>query len=168
MMKLKYMKVGTRISLGFGAVIIILGLLGTWSYLGIGTILKNADQIITGNRLDSTLAQREVDHLNWAKALTELLTNDEIATLTVETDHKKCAFGKWLYGEERLAAEKLVEIANEIDAVILKHLDSGAVDARDLVGLLSHRLGSLMNHLDEKSELWGLCEKVMKQQAQID
>ena len=65
-------------------------------------------------------------------------------------------------------AQKLVEIANEIDAVILKHLNDKDVEARDLVGLLSHRLGSLMNHMDQKSELWGVCEKVMKQQAHID
>ena len=65
-------------------------------------------------------------------------------------------------------AEKMVEIAEEIDAVILKHLQDDNIDPRDLVGLLSHRLGTLMNHLDEKSELWFICEKVMKKQAQID
>jgi hypothetical protein len=69
--------------------------------------------------------------------------------------------------EERVA-EKLVHIAGEIDAVILKHLQDEAIDPRDLVGLLSHRLGTLMNHLEEKSELWYVCEKVMKKQAHID
>ena len=69
--------------------------------------------------------------------------------------------------QDRLA-EKLVEIAEEIDAVILKHLQDDNIDPRDLVGLLSHRLGTIMNHLAEKSELWGICEKVMKQQAQIE
>ncbi|SME94260.1 hypothetical protein [Pseudobacteriovorax antillogorgiicola] len=64
-------------------------------------------------------------------------------------------------------AEKMVEIAEEIDAVILKHLQDDNIDPRDLVGLLSHRLGTLMNHLDEKSELWFICERVMKRQAQI-
>ncbi len=65
-------------------------------------------------------------------------------------------------------AESLVKIAEEIDAVILRHLQEDHVDPRDLVGLLSHRLGTLMNHLEEKSELWYICEKVMKRQAQID
>lgn len=70
--------------------------------------------------------------------------------------------------KQDLMAEKMVEIAEEIDAVILKHLQDDGVDPRDLVGLLAHRMGTLMNHLDEKSELWGICEKVMKKQARID
>lgn len=66
------------------------------------------------------------------------------------------------------AAVKMVEIADEIDAVILKHLQDDGIDARDLVGLLAHRMGTLMNHLEEKTELWDVCEKVMKKQAKID
>lgn len=70
--------------------------------------------------------------------------------------------------KQDLIAEKLVEIANEIDAVILNSLQDDTVEVRDLVGLLSHRLGSLMCHLDEKSEVWYICEKVMKKQARLD
>ena len=67
-----------------------------------------------------------------------------------------------------LTAEKLVEIADEIDAIILKNIENDDIEVRDLVGVLSHRLGALMKHLDEKSELWQVCEKVMKQQAHLD
>ena len=70
--------------------------------------------------------------------------------------------------KELATAEKLVEVAEEVDAVILKHLQDDSIDPRDLVGLLAHRMGTLMNHLDEKSELWQICEKVMKKQAKID
>ena len=66
------------------------------------------------------------------------------------------------------AAEKMVEIADEIDGVILRRLGDKDIDARDLAGLLAHRLGTLMSHIDEKSELWYLCEKVMKKQARLD
>ena len=71
-------------------------------------------------------------------------------------------------GRRDRVAEKLVVIADEIDAVILKNLQEDEIDPRDLVGLLSHRLGTLMNHLEEKNELWFVCEKVMKKQAHID
>lgn len=67
-----------------------------------------------------------------------------------------------------LVAEKMVGIAEEIDAVILRHLQNDEIDPRDLVGLLSHRLGTLMNHLEEKNELWYVFEKVMKRQAHIE
>ena len=65
-------------------------------------------------------------------------------------------------------ARRLMKIANEIDAVILRNLDEGGIDPKDLAGLLAHRLGTLMRHLDQKTELWDVCEKVLKAQAVID
>lgn len=65
-------------------------------------------------------------------------------------------------------ALRLMQISDEIDAIILKHIESGTVDPRDLAGLLAHRLGTLMRHLDQKSKLWDVCEKVLKTQAAID
>ena len=65
-------------------------------------------------------------------------------------------------------ARRLMAIADEIDAVILRHLDGGDVDPRDLAGLIAHRLGTLMRHLDQKGKLWDVCEKVLKAQAAID
>lgn len=74
---------------------------------------------------------------------------------------KKCA-------KDDKVAEKLVIIASEIDEIVLRHLQDDDIDPRDLVGLLSHRLGTLMKHIDRKSELWHVCQRVMKKQAQID
>ena len=65
-------------------------------------------------------------------------------------------------------AAKLLKIADEIDSVILRNLDIGIVDARDIAGLLAHRLGTLMRHMDQKDKLWDVCEKVLKTQAVID
>jgi hypothetical protein len=65
-------------------------------------------------------------------------------------------------------AKRMMEIANELDAVILRHLDEGHVDPRDLAGLMAHRLGTLMRHIDEKSKLWDVCEKVLKAQAALE
>lgn len=65
-------------------------------------------------------------------------------------------------------AIRLMRIADELDQVILKHLDLGDIDPRDLAGLVAHRLGTLMRHLDQKDKLWDACEKVLKSQAAID
>ena len=69
---------------------------------------------------------------------------------------------------EQIQAEKLVTLADEIDSVIIRHLESEDIDPRDLAGVLSHRLGTLMRNIDEKSVLWGVCERVLKRQAKID
>jgi len=107
-MNMKNLTVGRKITLGFGIVLTLLCVLAAWSYIGIGSITGNAGSVIYGNQLDSTLAQLEVDHLNWAKTFTELITNDDVATLNIQTNHQKCTFGKWLYGDGCRNAEKLV------------------------------------------------------------
>ncbi|MCK5162141.1 MAG: CZB domain-containing protein, partial [Desulfobacula sp.] len=58
--------------------------------------------------LDGELAQKEVDHLNWIVAVNKLISDDSVHELHVQTDHTKCGFGKWLFGEGRKEAEALV------------------------------------------------------------
>ena len=62
----------------------------------------------------------------------------------------------------------LKKISDEIDAVILKHLETGKVDPIDLAGLLSHRLGTLIGHIEQKAKLWDVCQKVLKKQANLE
>jgi hypothetical protein len=70
--------------------------------------------------------------------------------------------------ERNVDAKRLMQIANDLDSVILRHLDLGEVDPRDMAGLIAHRLGTLMRHIDEKSKLWDVCEKVLKAQAALE
>lgn len=65
-------------------------------------------------------------------------------------------------------ALRLMQVSDELDAVILKYIEAGTVDPRDLAGLMAHRLGTLMRHLDQKSKLWDVCERVLKSQAALD
>lgn len=107
-MIVKGMTVGKKIGSGFATVLAMLFIVGFLCYSGIGGIIKNAEMAIRGNKLDAMLTQREVDHLNWAGKVTALLTDGKSAKLEVETDDHKCAFGQWLYGEERKEAERQV------------------------------------------------------------
>ncbi len=100
--------IGKKITVGFGVIIILLVILGGLSFTGVGSIVKNASEVIDGKALDGVLAQKEVDHLNWIGKVNELLTDARINELNVQTDHTKCGFGKWLYGEGRRQAEGLV------------------------------------------------------------
>ncbi|MEH0019404.1 MAG: methyl-accepting chemotaxis protein [Desulfobacter sp.] len=100
--------IGKKISLGFGIVTILLVILGTLSYIGVGGIVENASEVIDGKALDGELAQKEVDHLNWIGKVNSLLTDNLVNELDVQTDHTQCGFGKWLYGQGRKQAEVLV------------------------------------------------------------
>ena len=107
-MSWKNMTIGKKNAVGFGVVLILLAALALISYTGVDGIVNNAGEVIAGNKLDGNLAQKEVDHLNWANKVNALLTDEKVTTLEVETDDHKCAFGKWLYGEGRKEAEALV------------------------------------------------------------
>ena len=102
------MTIGKRITLGFGVVLTLLAAAGVMSYVGVGGIVDNAKEVIEGNKLDGNLAQKEVDHLNWANQVSALLTDEKVTQLKVQTDPHKCGFGAWLYGEGRHQAETLV------------------------------------------------------------
>ncbi len=107
-MKWKDLKLGKKFGVGFGIVLVLLVIVGSWAIFGISGIVGNAEEVIDGNKLDGVLAQKEVDHLNWANKVSALLTDDKVTKLEVEVDDHNCGFGKWLYGEGRKHAEALV------------------------------------------------------------
>ncbi len=107
-MNWKNLTVGKKIASGFSIILLLSGTVGGLSYMGVGRIVANANQVINGNKLDGILAQKEVDHLNWVGKVNAVLTDENFTRLAVETDDHRCGFGKWLYGKERQAAEKLV------------------------------------------------------------
>ncbi len=108
MFLLKNRTIGQQIGAGFGIILFILGMVILFCFTGIRHIVKDAGEVIEGNRLDGNLAQMEVDHLNWSGNLNALFTDENAAGLEIETDHRKCAFGLWLYGAERKQAEKII------------------------------------------------------------
>ncbi|MDH5522556.1 MAG: methyl-accepting chemotaxis protein [Desulfobulbaceae bacterium] len=129
------MTISKRISAGFSVILIMLVVIAAANYLGVGKILINANEVIDGNKLDGNLAQKEVDHLNWVAQVNSLLNDDEVTELKVETDHSKCGFGKWLYGDERKAAEKLVpSIAPMLKEIELPHkqLHESAIEIKSV------------------------------------
>jgi methyl-accepting chemotaxis protein len=102
------MTVGRKIATGFGTVLLLLVASAMLSFSGVGGMVKDASEVIDGNKLDGELAQREVDHLNWVNKVNALINDDQVHTLNVETDDHQCGFGQWLYGEGRKRAESLV------------------------------------------------------------
>ncbi len=115
----KRLTVGKKIGLGFGTIMAFLALVGVMTYTGISGILKSYEQIVTDKQVDATLAQKEIDHLNWAAQVGKLLTDESCTQLTVQTDDHKCALGEWLYGEGRQKAEQrapaIVPLLKEIE-----------------------------------------------------
>jgi methyl-accepting chemotaxis protein len=103
----KTMTIGKQLALGFGLILIALAVTGIWSFLGMHSTVKEAEEVIHGNKLKTNITQREIEHLNWAESVSDYLFNDAIHELKAQTDPHQCAFGKWYYSEGRSQMEKL-------------------------------------------------------------
>jgi len=95
-----------KIYIGFSCTIFLLILLGIVSRIGINSVVDDASEVIDGNKLSNNLTQRETDHLVWASKVATLFTDPDATELHAETDHTKCALGKWLLSDERKQLEK--------------------------------------------------------------
>ena len=160
-MKLKQLTIGKRISIGFGVVLICLCAITLGSYFGVDRIVRNADRVIAGNQLDAELAQMEIGHLSWAEKVNALITNDEVHKLEVETDHTKCAFGKWLYGDKRKKAiELLPSLGPMFDSIEKPHQDlhATAIEIGEVYLYADYRLNGFFR--DKKSELFNWQVKI--------
>lgn len=105
---MKNLPIWLKFTLGFGVLLLLLAIVAGQAIWGIGTIITDAEEVISGNVLRGVMVQKEVDHLNWAAKVSALLNDDKVTKLDVQLDPHRCGFGKWLYGPERLEAEKLV------------------------------------------------------------
>ena len=91
------------------------GLLGWY-----GAVLREGQvkQVNAAEGIYKTLLQREIDHLNWAKKVSQFQSDEKVTSLGVEKDDHQCGFGKWYYGEERKAAEKGIPQIKELLAKV--------------------------------------------------
>jgi methyl-accepting chemotaxis protein len=114
------MTVGKRIGLGFGVVLVLLAVVGVWTFLGITSMTNSGHDAVVKNELIANLKGKEIDHLNWVNKVNALLTDENVTKLSVQTDDHKCGFGKWLYSDARKAGEAavpaLADILKKIEA----------------------------------------------------
>jgi methyl-accepting chemotaxis protein len=173
---LKNLKIGMKLGIGFGIVLVLMAVLGVYNYYGYGQIrLKsNAAQEAGDNR--AFAITKEVDHLKWMANLSAVFIDTTMTETTVQTDPHKCGFGQWLYSEETqqkaagdptLSAimqkidephRKLHESAVRINEVLKSGRPRGEAyaifekDSKSAVGETQKILGELMEHYKAKSE----------------
>ncbi|PKK88900.1 MAG: methyl-accepting chemotaxis protein [Candidatus Wallbacteria bacterium HGW-Wallbacteria-1] len=125
--------ISQRVWAGFILLLVLLAFVGGSSMFGIGEIIGDTERVIFGDKLKAEMLQREVDHLNWAKTLSSLITEANVDELHVETDFHKCGFGKWFYSDNRQEAERfLPETKVHFDEIEKPHIElhESAIDIK--------------------------------------
>ena len=149
--------IGKRLALGFGVVLTLLVAVALWAVFGIGGVVSNAEQTIAGNELRAEMTQREVDHLNWANQVSALITDENVTELSVETNPKQCAFGKWYYSEARRQAEELVpQLKPLLAAIETPHNDlhASAVEIGEIYVEADVELGNFLRQAKVDHLVW--------------
>jgi methyl-accepting chemotaxis protein len=153
-----------------GMLVTLVGLAG---FYGLTMSKKSFAEVIFTEDLAKQLLQREIDHLNWVRKAGQFQRDENIISLGVETDERKCAFGEWYYGGERKIAEKEVpgmesflikiedphrklhESAKEIEAILKK----GKEFHREAVAFYSMNMIHLVRVQENLSGMRGIMEE---------
>ena len=102
-----------------------------WS---IRNILSANEEFSSAAHYDTWLTEKEVDHLNWIKAVQDLFVQNQ-ETLNVQLDHTKCGLGKFLHGEEgKKLAGSDPQIASLLEAIKEphKHVHDSGVQIKEV------------------------------------
>lgn len=109
----KDIKIQNKLLLGFGIVIALLLTVGLISIISINSILDDHKVLDKTGNLIVDFKQKEINHLDWVVLVERALIDPSARKLEVETDPKKCAFGKWYYSEARQSTETMAPSVKE-------------------------------------------------------
>ena len=102
-------KLGTKIMIGFGSILLLLFVISLFSFRGMASLFDAGKTVTESSRISEELLQREVDHLKWAQEVERYSnSNDRDKALSVQLDHRQCGFGKWFYGAGSTEAVKTI------------------------------------------------------------
>jgi|GEM_PF-538685 len=143
--------------IGFGLVLTLLALVAVWAVVGIGAIVKHAEEVIEGNKLRGEFTQKVLDHMRWSEKVNEFLTNPNAKELAVQTDPTLCDFGKWYYSDARKKAEGLVPAIKLTLAEIEDphaRLHKSAIEIAKKYVRVNHELGNFLREKKVDHLLW--------------
>ena len=63
---------------------------------------------------------------------------------------------------------KLKELSDDIDEVIYSAKVQKDIPMLEIIGVLAHRLGVMLQKVDEKPEVWEICQEIIKEQSLLD
>ena len=120
----KNIKLRNKLFFVFSIVLVLLLVVSILAYSSIGSIKQHARDVTLCNKIDSSLAQMEIDHLALINTVGRLWTDPIRRKIEVESDDHNCTLGKWLYGDDRKSLESVYpDLAEQIKKIEAPHHD---------------------------------------------
>ena len=114
---LNNLKIAARLSLGFALILVLLVGNAIYNYVALNRLGTETGNLADAGSNRTFAVEKEVDHLKWMAQLSALFLDDEIASVTVQTDPHKCGLGTWLYSKE---TQEMRAADPELDALLKK------------------------------------------------
>lgn len=116
------LRVKTKLMLLSGIMLLLLALILIISFVGINSTLTSTNKINQLQTISNDFKSLEIDHLNWAAAVSHFIHDDRQTALHAQTDHTLCRLGQWLNGDQRDLFLALVpEAGNQLRALEAPH-----------------------------------------------
>lgn len=134
-MKWKNLSIGAKLGAGFGAVLTLLVVIAGYNYLGftdVDHLVHEEHELVEE---DQFVLLKTIDHLNWVSSLSDLVFQESVDKIDIQTDDHQCGLGTWLYGEgAKHAAAENAKIGSLIEAIKVPHkrLHQSAVKIQDI------------------------------------
>ncbi|MBU2511884.1 CZB domain-containing protein [bacterium] len=153
----KDLKIKSKLLIGFGIVISLLIVITITSYSGLISTIQLNGEVVQNNEKTILMLEREIDHLKWVHDLEDLFINEKVNKVTVQTDYRLCALGKWLYGDKikefvngDQELEKLVETIKQPH----QHLHESAIEIQSTYKSFDLSLETLLFNIWIKHLNW--------------
>lgn len=114
----KDLKIGKKLSIGFGSILILFAVASFFNYTNLKEVSEEIAVSRDANNNKAFSIEKEVDHLNWVIGLRETFLDDDVRSVQIQMDPTKCGLGKWLLSDE---TKQLAENDPEL-SVLLKEI----------------------------------------------
>ncbi|MGE4299654.1 MAG: methyl-accepting chemotaxis protein [Desulfovibrionaceae bacterium] len=104
-MKWSDMTVGFKLAVGFGLVLVLMGIISIVAVLGAERMRGSVEELNSCAEQLAELKKRSSDHMTWALDLGQGLLVKDPDRFVMEADPQKCPFGRWYYGGGRKTLE---------------------------------------------------------------
>jgi methyl-accepting chemotaxis protein len=141
------LKISIKLSLAFGAVLVLLAFISGLSLFNFKEIDTQGHEVLAQNERNAFVLEKEIDHLNWMARLSDVFLKEDVTAVKVQTDDHLCGFGKWLFGKDLEAmAAKDPELAQLADGIKPPHkkLHESAIKIKDAYIAFDSELDALL------------------------